>query len=160
MPIHPRAGKPVEATDLINVPKLISHYYSLEPDLELDSQKVSFGTSGHRGSSSQKTFNEMHILAIAQAICDYRRCNGVDGPLFLGRDTHALSECAYNTTLEVLVANGVQVKVDNDHNYVPTPVISHAIVSYNRANDDMADGIVITPSHNPPQDGGIAKNLQ
>jgi phosphoglucomutase len=156
MEISPYAGKPVEPGMLVNLPKLITAYYSGIPDITVEEQRVKFGTSGHRGSSFNTSFNEWHILAITQAICFYRVKNKINGPLFLGRDTHALSEPAINSALEVLAANKVEVLLDNNDDYVPTPVISHAILHYNKnRNDGLADGIVITPSHNPPHDGGF-----
>ncbi len=158
---HPNAGEKAPKSVLINVPKLVSAYYLNEPDLEQNPQQcVAFGTSGHRGCSFDTKFNESHILAITQAICDYRKANGIFGPLFLGKDTHALSEAAFNSAIEVLVANEVQVIAQENDDYTPTPVISHAIVCHNRENPhELADGIVVTPSHNPPQDGGFKYNL-
>ena len=149
---NPLAGKPAQPSMLVDVPKLIDAYYSQTPDVSLPSQRVAFGTSGHRGSSLERSFNEKHILAITQAICLYRRQQGVDGPLFLGADTHALSEPAGRSALEVLAANGVEVMIAAGDEYTPTPAVSHAILSYNRGRADrhLADGIVITPSHNPP----------
>ncbi|MBQ4832332.1 phosphoglucomutase (alpha-D-glucose-1,6-bisphosphate-dependent) [Pseudoalteromonas sp. MMG010] len=160
MAIHPGAGKTAPQSALINVPKLISAYYLNEPDLEVNPEHcVAFGTSGHRGCSLNVKFNESHILAITQAICDYRKQNDIFGPLFLGKDTHALSEAAFNSAVEVLVANEVQVITQENDDYTPTPVISHAIVSYNKLHpNEVADGIVVTPSHNPPQDGGFKYN--
>ena len=160
MAIHPRAGQVAQQRDLVNIPKLISAYYLNEPDVEeFPEQKVAFGTSGHRGCSFNTQFNESHILAVTQAICDYRRQNGIFGPLFLGKDTHALSEAAFNSAIEVLVANEVQVIVQENDDFTPTPVISHAIVTHNQKNPhELADGIVVTPSHNPPQDGGFKYN--
>lgn len=150
--------KPTEEM-LVNVPRLITAYFAERPDPAVPEQRVSFGTSGHRGSSLKLSFNEMHILATTQAICDYRRENGIDGPLFLGIDTHALSEPAFATALEVLAANEVEVMIDRDRGYTPTPVISRAILTFNRtARGGTADGIVITPSHNPPEDGGFKYN--
>ena len=161
MPIHPRAGQSPVPGDLVNVPRLITAYYSLHPDPAEPSQRVSFGTSGHRGSAFQNAFNEDHILAITQAICEYRATNGAGGPLFLAADTHALSEPAFTSALEVLAANGVEVMVDQDRGYTPTPVLSHAILTFNRRRTSgLADGIVITPSHNPPDDGGFKYNPQ
>lgn len=156
---HPRAGRPAEAADLVNVPRLLAAYYTERPDPGERGQRVAFGTSGHRGSSLKGSFNEAHILATTQAICEYRAAQGIGGPLFLGQDTHALSEPAFRTALEVLAANGVTVHVDATDRYTPTPVISHAILAWNR--DDAgprADGIVISPSHNPPEDGGFKYN--
>ena len=160
MAIHPRAGQVAQQRDLVNIPKLISAYYLNEPDVEeFPEQKVAFGTSGHRGCSFNTQFNESHILAVTQAICDYRRQNGIFGPLFLGKDTHALSEAAFNSAIEVLVANEVQVIVQENDDFTPTPVISHAIVTHNQKNPhELADGIVVTPSHNPAQDGGFKYN--
>ncbi|MFZ0590400.1 MAG: phosphoglucomutase, alpha-D-glucose phosphate-specific, partial [Bryobacteraceae bacterium] len=159
MPIDPRAGKPAEPSMLVNIPRLITSYYTLHPDPAEKTQQVAFGTSGHRGSSFESSFNEDHILAIAQAICLYRAQEGTDGPLFLGMDTHALSEPAFASALEVLAANGVTVMIDSDLGYTPTPAVSHAILVHNRRNrSGLADGIVITPSHNPPSDGGFKYN--
>jgi len=141
------------------VPKLITAYYTDVPDPSIPAQRIAFGTSGHRGSSLQKAFNEWHILAITQAICLYRKLQHTDGPLFLGMDTHALSMPAFASALEVLAANGVEVLIAEGNEYTPTPVISHAILTYNRARKTgLADGIVITPSHNPPDDGGFKYN--
>ena len=160
MALHPLAGKPAPRSLLVDVPALVAAYYVLHPDAGEPSQRVAFGTSGHRGSSLQAAFNEDHILAVTQAICDYRRARGAGGPLFLGRDTHALSEPAMISALEVLAANGVEVRIDAAGGYTPTPVISHAILTWNRGRsvDGLADGIVITPSHNPPEDGGFKYN--
>ncbi|MBV9613442.1 MAG: phosphoglucomutase, alpha-D-glucose phosphate-specific, partial [Acidobacteriaceae bacterium] len=156
---EPRAGKPAQAADLVNIPRLITSYYALKPDAREKTQRVSFGTSGHRGSSFSFSFNENHILAITQAICRYRKEQGTTGPLFLAMDTHALSEPALATALEVLAANEVEVMIDQDGGYTPTPALSHAILTYNRyRKDGLADGIVITPSHNPPEDGGFKYN--
>jgi phosphoglucomutase len=156
---HPRAGRPAEAADLVYVPRLVAAYYTERPDPGERGQRVAFGTSGHRGSSLKASFNEAHILATTQAICEVRRANGVTGPLFLGRDTHALSEPAFRTALEVLAANGVEVRVDAADRFTPTPVISHAILAWNRDHEGpRADGIVISPSHNPPEDGGFKYN--
>ncbi len=153
------AGKPTELSMLANIPRLVTAYYTGRPDHLVPEQQVAFGTSGHRGSSLKLSFNEAHILATTQAICLYRQQQHIDGPLFLGMDTHALSEPAMASTLEVLAANGVEVMVDRDHGYTPTPVISHAILTYNRGRKTgLADGIVITPSHNPPEDGGFKYN--
>ncbi len=144
---------------LINVPRLITAYYAERPDPSIRDQRVAFGTSGHRGSSLKTAFNELHILATTQAICNYRREQGIDGPLFLGIDTHALSEPAFASAMEVLAANGVNVMIDTSRGYTPTPVISHAILTYNRGRSGHpADGIVVTPSHNPPEDGGFKYN--
>jgi phosphoglucomutase len=154
--VDPRAGKPAKPEELINVAKLVTAYYSEMPDPSVPTQRVDFGTSGHRGSAFDKSFNEWHILAISQAICLYRNAHGIDGPLFLGMDTHALSEPARATALEVLAANGTEVLLSQGDEYTPTPVVSHAIISYNRGRKTgLSDGIVITPSHNPPCDGGF-----
>ncbi len=159
MPIHPLAGQPAPRTLLINVPRLVSSYYVRHPDVNHITERVAFGTSGHRGSSFLSSFNEDHVLAIIQAICDYRRKNHIDGPLFLGMDTHALSEPSHLTALEVLAGNGVKVMVHQNLQFTPTPVISHAILVYNRGrNVGLSDGIVISPSHNPPDDGGLKYN--
>ena len=159
MTIDPRAGKPVDPSMLVDVPRLITAYYTEIPNPVVPAQCVSFGTSGHRGSAFTRSFNEYHILAITQAICVYRREQGTNGPLFLGIDTHALSIPAHATALEVLAANGIEVMIAADDEYTPTPVISHAILTYNRGRTaGLADGIVITPSHNPPQDGGFKYN--
>jgi phosphoglucomutase len=159
MRLSPFAGKPAEPRMLVDVPKLITAYYTEAPDPFLPAQCVSFGTSGHRGSAFQKTFNENHILAISQAICLYRQQHQIDGPLFLGIDTHALSVPAFASAMEVLAANGVEVMIAKKDEYTPTPAISHAILSYNRGRKTgLADGIVITPSHNPPDDGGFKYN--
>jgi phosphoglucomutase len=152
------AGKPAPSSLLVNVPKLVTAYYTERPDPREPEHRVAFGTSGHRGSAFNRTFNEAHILAITQAICLYRKQQGTDGPLFLGKDSHALSEPAHASALEVLAANGVEVMIATD-DYTPTPAISHAILSYNRGRaSGLADGIVITPSHNPPEDGGFKYN--
>jgi len=157
--LHPLAGKPAPKSMLVNIPRLMTAYYSRRPDVKDSAQRVSFGTSGHRGSSFRLSFNESHILAIVQAICEYRRINGIDGPLFLGMDTHALSEPSHATAIEVLAANGCEVMFEKNFGVTPTPVISHAILSYNRnRKKGMGDGIVITPSHNPPEDGGLKYN--
>jgi phosphoglucomutase len=159
MTINPNAGKPAVASILVNVPKLITAYYSEIPDPAIPAQQVSFGTSGHRGSSLEKGFNERHILAITQAICLHRAQQKIDGPLFLGADTHALSMPALASALEVLAANNVIVMLAENDEYTPTPVISHAILTYNRGRTTkLADGIVITPSHNPPSEGGFKYN--
>ena len=159
MATSPLAGKPAPRSLLVNVPRLVAAYYSLSPDPADPLQRVSFGTSGHRGSSFDATFNEAHILATTQAICDYRAGQGIAGPLFLGMDTHALSEPAFITALEVLAANGVATRIQTGRGYTPTPVISHAILTFNRDHPGtQADGIVITPSHNPPEDGGFKYN--
>ncbi|QYJ95641.1 phosphoglucomutase (alpha-D-glucose-1,6-bisphosphate-dependent) [Shewanella spartinae] len=167
MALHERAGKPAQQRDLVNIPKLMSHYYRLSPDVTKDAQKVTFGTSGHRGCAFNKSFNEKHILAIVQAVVDHRIEAGIKGPMIVGIDTHALSQAAYVTALEVLTANGVQVIVAKGDEYTPTPVVSHAIIAANRVqgagltyglNYGLTDGLIITPSHNPPQDGGIKYN--
>jgi phosphoglucomutase len=159
MKVSPFAGKPAGASMLVNVPKLITAYYTEVPDPSAPEQRVSFGTSGHRGSAFEKSFNEWHVLAISQAICLYRRQQKLDGPLFLGMDTHALSVPALAGALEVLAANGVEVMIAQGDEYTPTPAISHAILTYNRGRKTKpADGIVITPSHNPPHDGGFKYN--
>ena len=159
MALHPCAGQLVQPEQLVDLAKLEQAYYAMTPDPSDPQQRVSFGTSGHRGSSFRHTFNEAHILAITQAICEYRHAAGTTGPLFIGKDTHALSEPAQRTALEVLAANQVQVRMDRDHGYTPTPVISHAILSYNRGRTSgLADGIIVTPSHNPPEDGGFKYN--
>jgi len=159
MKISPLAGKPAEPETLVNVPRLVTAYYTDAPDPAVPAQRVSFGTSGHRGSAFDRSFNENHILAITQAICNYRKQVGTDGPLFLGFDTHALSIPANATALEVLAANGVDVMVAEGDEYTPTPVISHAILTHNRGKKTgLADGIVITPSHNPPRTGGFKYN--
>lgn len=157
--LHPLAGKPVPPESLVNVPRLISAYYALHPDEGNLPEQVAFGTSGHRGSSFSRSFNEDHICAISRAICEFRSSRGIAGPLFLGMDTHALSEPAFVTALEVLAAYGVEVMIQKGRGYTPTPVISRAIVAYNRSRQTgRADGIVITPSHNPPEDGGFKYN--
>ncbi|MGB9097963.1 phosphoglucomutase (alpha-D-glucose-1,6-bisphosphate-dependent) [Erwinia sp.] len=155
---HPRAGQPAQQSDLINVAQLTSQYYVLQPDLSNPEHAVKFGTSGHRGSAGRQSFNETHILAIAQAIAEERKKNGITGPCFVGKDTHALSEPAIISVLEVLAANGVDVIVQLDNGYTPTPAISNAILEHNKSAGPQADGIVITPSHNPPEDGGIKYN--
>ena len=156
--VHPLAGKPAPAATLANIPRVVSAYYTGRPDPATAAERVAFGTSGHRGQALRNSFNEAHILATTQAIVLYRRQQGIAGPLFLGMDTHALSEPAFATALEVLAANGVDVMIDRDAGYTPTPVISHAILAHNRAGGALADGIVITPSHNPPEDGGFKYN--
>jgi phosphoglucomutase len=159
MDVHPLAGKPAPRSILANIPRLVTAYFVNHPDPSIPEQRVAFGTSGHRGSSFRSSFNEDHILATVQAICDYRRAHSVTGPLFLGMDTHALSEPTQVTAIEVLAGNGVEVMVAQNRGYTPTPVISHAILVYNRGRTSgQADGIVITPSHNPPEDGGIKYN--
>ena len=159
MAIHPRAGLKAATSDLCNVPRLLTDYYLTKPDLSNPAQQVAFGTSGHRGSSLKQSFTETHILAISQAIVDYRIAQGTRGPLYLGMDTHALSEAAFCSAIEVFIGNGVEVRVQAGRGYTPTPVISHAILSYNAAKPaELADGVVITPSHNPPEDGGFKYN--
>ncbi|NOT21470.1 MAG: alpha-D-glucose phosphate-specific phosphoglucomutase [Nitrospiraceae bacterium] len=156
---HPLAGQPTPVSVLANIPRLITAYYADKPDTSLTGQRVTFGTSGHRGTSFKRSFNEAHIIAVTQAIYEYRSKENITGPLYLGMDTHALSEPAFVTVLEVLAAKGVEVMVDRYGGYTPTPVISHAILTYNRGRSvGLADGIVITPSHNPPEDGGIKYN--
>jgi phosphoglucomutase len=153
------AGKPVPPSLLVNIPRLVTAYFTLVPDPAIVSQRVLFGTSGHRGSAFAAAFNEAHILAITQAVCLYRRHAGIDGPLFLGMDTHALSEAAFASAIEVLAANGIETMIDEHGGYTPTPVISHAILSYNLdRKTGLADGIVISPSHNPPDEGGFKYN--
>ncbi|HXQ09981.1 MAG TPA: phosphoglucomutase (alpha-D-glucose-1,6-bisphosphate-dependent) [Caulobacteraceae bacterium] len=157
--ISPLAGKPVPATLLVNIPRLVTAYFALTPDPAVAAQRVTFGTSGHRGSAFAAAFNEAHILAISQAVCLYRRHVGIDGPLFLGMDTHGLSEPAFASALEVLAANSVETMIDEHGGYTPTPVISHAILTYNHGRrTGLADGIVISPSHNPPDEGGFKYN--
>lgn len=159
MSVHPLAGKPAPFECLINVPRLVSAYYTRQPDPDDPTQQVSFGTSGHRGSSLNNNFNEAHILAISQAIAEYRKSLQIDGPLFMGMDTHALSEPALCSAIEVFAANGVETMIQEGMGYTPTPVISHAILTYNRSRTTgLADGVVITPSHNPPGDGGFKYN--
>ncbi len=157
--LNPLAGKPAPAASLVNVPRLITAYYSERPDPSVASQRVAFGTSGHRGSSFEIGFNEAHVLCISQAICEYRKRRGIGGPLFMGFDTHALSAPAFASALEVLAANGVEVMIAAQDEYTPTPAVSHAILTYNRGRKSgLADGIVITPSHNPPDSGGFKYN--
>ncbi|MER3444165.1 MAG: phosphoglucomutase, alpha-D-glucose phosphate-specific, partial [Meiothermus sp.] len=159
MSLHPLAGKPAPHSILVNIPRLVASYYALQPDPADPLQRVAFGTSGHRGNSFAGTFNEAHILAVAQAVAEYRAQQGITGPLFMGMDSHALSEAAWVSALEVLAANGVAVRVEKGRGYTPTPLVSHAILSYNKGRSEgLADGIVITPSHNPPQDGGFKYN--
>src|SRR5579863_4997137 len=156
MQVSPLAGKQLPPSALVNIPRLVTAYYAERPDASVAAQRVAFGTSGHRGSAFDRTFNETHILAITQAICRLRKERGIDGPLFMGMDSHALSEPAFVSAIEVLAANGVDVMIDRDRGCTPTPVISHAILTYNRGRRrGMADGIVITPSHNPPDEGGF-----
>ncbi|SEP04721.1 phosphoglucomutase (alpha-D-glucose-1,6-bisphosphate-dependent) [Nitrosovibrio sp. Nv6] len=159
MKISPFAGKPAQPAMLANVPRLVTAYYAQIPDCSVPAQRVAFGTSGHRGSALEGSFNEWHVLAITQAICQYRKQQDIDGPLYLGIDTHALSEPAYASALEVLAANGVDVMLANNGEYTPTPAISHAILTYNRGRTKgLSDGVVITPSHNPPESGGFKYN--
>lgn len=157
--ISPLAGKPAPDSLLVDVPKLLAAYLELRPDPAMSTQRVAFGTSGHRGSSFERSFNEWHVLAITQAICDYRKTKGIDGPLYIGIDTHALSQPAFETALEVLAANAVETMIAKDGEFTPTPAVSHAILSYNQGrNAGLADGIVVTPSHNPPDNGGFKYN--
>ncbi len=157
--VHPLAGKPAPASLLTDVPRLLTAYFELQPDASVPAQQVSFGTSGHRGTAFSRAFNEGHVLAISQAICEYRERQGIDGPLFLGIDTHAVSPAACASALEVLAANGVDVMIAENDEYTPTPAVSHAILGYNKGRTSaLADGIVVTPSHNPPQDGGFKYN--
>ncbi|MBO6258695.1 MAG: alpha-D-glucose phosphate-specific phosphoglucomutase [Succinivibrio sp.] len=159
MAIHERAGQPAAIEDLVNIPRLMAAYYLNRPDMDNPEERVSFGTSGHRGSSLNGSFTETHILAISQAIAEYRKKENITGPLFIGMDTHALSEAALATAIEVLSANDVEVRVERDHGYTPTPSVSFAILNYNRGRTEgLADGIVITPSHNPPNNGGFKYN--
>src|SRR5215204_3936090 len=161
---HPRAGQPAQPADLVDVPALLRAYEDVRPDCADPAQRVAFGTSGHRGSAFKAAFNEAHIVATTEAICRYRAGKGYTGPLFIGRDTHALSEPAWRTALEVLVARGVDVLVDSGDGFTPTPAVSHAILVANRyfvpgdPPAGLADGIVVTPSHNPPEDGGFKYN--
>ncbi|HYZ69665.1 MAG TPA: phosphoglucomutase, alpha-D-glucose phosphate-specific, partial [Mycobacterium sp.] len=153
MAANPRAGQPAQPDDLIDVAQVVTAYYTVEPDPDNVDQQVAFGTSGHRGSSLDAAFNEAHILATTQAIVEYRAGQGTTGPLFIGRDTHGLSEPAWASALEVLAANDVVAMIDSAGRYTPTPAVSHAILTFNRGRDsDLADGIVVTPSHNPPRD--------
>lgn len=160
MALHPEAGKLADPATLENIPALMSAYYTLSPDMNDAAQRVSFGTSGHRGSSLKHSFNEAHILAVTQAVCELRAADGLEGPLYLGCDTHALSEAAYRTALQVLAANNVRVRISKDNAYTATPAVSHAILLWNRDHEgkERADGIIITPSHNPPCDGGFKYN--
>lgn len=158
MSVSPRAGKQAEAQDLADITQLVADYYTLQPEPGQPGQLVSFGTSGHRGRSADRSFNENHILAVSQAIAEYRAQHGVSGPLFIGRDTHALSLPAYRSAVQVLLANGVAVTGQPEADFTPTPAVSRAILVHNRASDTLADGIVITPSHNPPEDGGFKYN--
>ena len=159
MSVHPRAGQPAQASDLVDLGRLVTTYYTDRPDPAESGQRVAFGTSGHRGSSLRHSFNEAHVLAVAQAVCEYRKGQGTTGPLFLGIDTHALSRPAGRSVLEVMPANGVVTLIDAADGYTPTPVVSHAILTWNRGRTEgRADGIVVSPSHNPPEDGGIKYN--
>ncbi|KZC15556.1 phosphoglucomutase, alpha-D-glucose phosphate-specific [Rhodanobacter sp. FW510-R12] len=157
--ISPLAGKPAPSSILVDIPQLLAAYADLKPDPAVPAQRVAFGTSGHRGNALERSFNEAHILAISQAICEYRRSKGIDGPLFIGADTHALSQPAFENALEVLAANGVEAMISSGGEYTPTPAVSHAILVHNRGRSKgLADGIVITPSHNPPDNGGFKYN--
>lgn len=158
MSVHPNAGQVAAQDQLIDVCQLISCYYERKPDVSNPQHLVSFGTSGHRGSAVAHAFNEPHLLAISQAVAEYRQQAGIHGPLLIGKDTHALSEPAFASVVQVLVANGVRVRIQQGHGFTPTPVISHAIINHNKVHAEKADGLVITPSHNPPQDGGIKYN--
>ena len=158
MSIHPHAGKPARPEDRINIGRIVSDYFLQTPSVDIPEQRVSFGTSGHRGASSKLSFNEAHIVAICQAVAEFRTQHGYKGPLFLGKDTHALSEPAFASAISVLVANNIPVIIQQDEGFTPTPVISRLIISHNKRNEDQADGLIITPSHNPPSDGGIKYN--
>lgn len=159
MALSPLAGKPAPREILVNIPSLVSHYYTDHPELETTAHQISFGTSGHRGTSTEGSFNEDHILAVSQALCEYRQTKGITGPLFIGKDTHALSEPAEASAIEVFAANGLDIRISSGQNYTPTPVVSHAILAWNfNRSSDFADGVVITPSHNPPADGGFKYN--
>jgi phosphoglucomutase len=159
MSIHAYAGKPARPEDRINIGHLVSDYFNLVPDVTCVTEKVTFGTSGHRGSASKRSFNEQHIVAICQAVAEYRQANNIKGPLYLGKDTHALSEPAFASAISVLIANGVNVVIQDDNGFTPTPVISRLIISFNKkTQSECADGLIITPSHNPPSDGGIKYN--
>jgi len=158
MSVHPYAGKPARPEDRINIGRLVSDYFLQKPDVSIVEQKVTFGTSGHRGNASLLSFNEYHIIAICQAVAEYRTAQGFKGPLFLGKDTHALSEPAFATAIEVLIGNNVPVVIQDDNGFTPTPVISRLIICHNKTHTDLADGLIITPSHNPPTDGGIKYN--
>ena len=159
MATDPSAGQPADPKTLVSIPRLVAAYYSERPDPSVHAQRVAFGTSGHRGSSLALSFNEAHILATTQAICEHRAKEGATGPLFLGMDTHALSTPAFRSALEVLAGNGVTTMVDRAGGFTPTPAVSHAILAYNRGRKEgLADGVVITPSHNPPEDGGFKYN--
>jgi len=158
MSINPRAGKPASKEELVDIPALISAYYSLKPDASVSGERISFGTSGHRGKAFSKSFNEDHILAVTQATCEYRKNEGIDGPLYIGKDSHALSTPAQITAIEVLAANGVQTRIAENDGYTATPQVSFAILEHNKDGGPQADGIIITPSHNPPEDGGFKYN--
>ena len=161
MTVHAHAGKPVRPEDRINIGKLVSDYFLLMPDVSILEQRVTFGTSGHRGNASKTSFNEQHIIAICQAVAEHRTEQGLKGPLFLGKDTHALSEPAFANALSVLIANDIPVVIQDDDGFTPTPVISRLIIAHNKLpenKDNQADGLIITPSHNPPTDGGIKYN--
>jgi phosphoglucomutase len=158
MTVHEHAGKPVRPQDRVNIARLVADYYVKQPDVSIVSQQVSFGTSGHRGCASKVSFNEQHIQAICQAVAEYRQAQNFAGPLFIGKDTHGLSEPAFITAIEVLIANNVPVVIQQDEGFTPTPVISRLIISHNKSHQDQADGLIITPSHNPPTDGGIKYN--
>ena len=156
--MHPNAGQIATDDMLVNIPRLVSAYYAIKPEHDNVAQQVAFGTSGHRGTAFNGSFNETHILAISQAICEYRHQQGITGPIYVGMDTHALSEPALISAVEVFAANNMDVMIDKDRSYTPTPVISHAILTHNRQHSALADGVVITPSHNPPADGGFKYN--
>mgnify|MGYP000441949083 CR=1 FL=1 len=158
MTVHEHAGKPVRPQDRINIGRLVSDYFNLQPDVTQATEKVTFGTSGHRGNASKKSFNEVHIVAICQAVAEYRQQQNHQGPLFLGKDTHALSEPAFASALSVLIANNVPVIIQDDEGFTPTPVVSRLIIAHNKQHQASADGLIITPSHNPPTDGGIKYN--
>jgi len=158
MSTDPQAGKPASKDQLVDIPALISAYYSLTPDISISTQRVSFGTSGHRGRALDKSFNQDHIRAVTQATCEYRKKENINGPIFIGKDSHALSTPAQITAIEVLVANGISTLIATDDRYTSTPQVSFAILEYNKSDRDQADGIIITPSHNPPQDGGFKYN--
>ncbi len=158
MGIHSHAGKPARAQDRINIGRLVSDYYTKKPDLNIVEHRVAFGTSGHRGSAFSHSFNEQHIAAICQAISEYRQSQQFTGPIYIGKDTHALSEPAFTTAICVLIANDVPVVIQNDEGFTPTPVVSRLIINHNRDSRELADGLIITPSHNPPKDGGIKYN--
>ncbi len=158
MSLHARAGQPALQSDLADIPHLISSYYTLSPRADHPAEQVSFGTSGHRGSALKRSFNQAHIRAITQAVVDYRRQAGIRGPMLLGYDTHALSQPAFFTAIEVLAANGVRIHIQKDRGFLPTPVLSYGVIRFNRTSDELADGLILTPSHNPPADGGIKYN--